>query len=206
MTDDGAATTLDGAGALASLATLLRDEPALTATFGRATATFAVPEPARAITIAAIASLSQRSPIVVAVPTGHDADRLAGDLVTFLGHDAVENFPAWETLPFERVSPSVETMGRRMRAMWRLRTPGRAPKVVVASARALVQRLGPHAEEVEPIVVRPGSVVDQNQLVTTLVEAGYRREYQVEHRGEIAVRGSIVDVWPSTADGPVRID
>src|SRR5438874_6904470 len=43
-------------------------------------------------------------------------------------------------------------------------------------------------------------------LVARLVETGYRREYQVEHRGEVARRGSIVDVFPSTADGPVRID
>ena len=55
----------------------------------------------------------------------------------------VELFPAWETLPFERVSPGVETMGRRLRTMWRLRDPERRPAVVVASVRALVQRLGP---------------------------------------------------------------
>ena len=74
----------------------------------------------------------------------------------YLGADEVELFPAWETLPFERVSPSVETMGRRLRAMWRLRDPERAPAVVVAPVRALVQRLGPHVEDVEPVVVRPG--------------------------------------------------
>lgn len=199
-------SAFDGAGVLGALAPLLRDEPALTSTFGRVSATMAVPEPARAATIAAIATLSERAPIVVATPTAQDCERLASDLVSFLGHDAVETFPAWETLPFERVSPSVETMGRRLRTMWRLRTPGRSPRVVVASARALVQRLGPHADDVEPVVVRPGAVIDQERLVGGLVQAGYRREYQVEHRGELAVRGSIVDVWPSTADGPIRID
>jgi len=60
--------------------------------------------------------------------------------------------------------------------------------------------------EVEPVVLRPGAVVDRDELVARLVHAGYRREYQVEHRGEVAVRGSIVDVYPSTADIPVRID
>ena len=191
---------------LGALATLLRDEPALLGTLGRSNATLAVPEPARAVTIAAISRLSRRSPVVVAVPTSADAERLAADLACFLGADDVDVFPAWETLPFERVSPSVETMGRRMRTMWHLRDPERAPKVLVAPARALVQRLGPHVEDVEPIVVRPGGVIDQADLVERLVNAGYRREYQVEHRGEIAVRGSIVDVYPSTADGPVRID
>src|SRR5204863_410231 len=118
----------------------------------------------------------------------------------------VDVFPAWETLPLERVSPSVDTMGRRLRAMWRLRDPGRMPRVLIASVRALVQRLGPHVEEAEPVVVKPGDVLDPTDLVERLIAAGYRREYQVEHRGEVAVRGSIVDVFPSTADVPVRID
>ena len=191
---------------LASLLPLLRDEPALLGTLGLRSATFAVPDPARAITIAAIATLSKRRPLIVAVPTSADAEQLAADLAPFLGAHEVDVFPAWETLPFERVSPSVETMGRRLRTMWHLRDPERCPRVVVAPARALVQRLSPHVEDIEPIAVEPGSVVDQHALVERLVEFGYRREYQVEHRGELAVRGSIVDIFPSTADGPVRID
>jgi transcription-repair coupling factor (superfamily II helicase) len=191
---------------LAALARLVTDDPALVAVAGRRTATLAVPDAARAIVVAALASREDRRPVVVAVPTGADAERLAHDLAAFVGHDEVELFPAWETLPFERVSPSVETMGRRMRVMWRLRSTDRSPRVVVAPARALVQRLGPHVEEVEPVVVHPGAQLDLDRLVADLVDAGYRREYQVEHRGEIAVRGSIVDVFPSTADGPVRID
>ncbi len=54
--------------------------------------------------------------------------------------------------------------------------------------------------------VARGEVLDPTDLVDRLVAAGYRREYQVEHRGEVAVRGSIVDVFPSTSDVPVRID
>jgi transcription-repair coupling factor (superfamily II helicase) len=90
--------------------------------------------------------------------------------------------------------------------MWRLQQPDRAPRVLVATVRALVQRLGPHVEEAAPVVVRAGDQLDPEKLVGRLVASGYRREYQVEHRGELAVRGSIVDVFPSTAAGPVRID
>ena len=72
------------------------------------------------------------------------------------GADEVDVFPAWETLPFERVSPSVETMGRRMRTMWHLRDPERSPKVLVAPARALVQRLGPHVDETAQRLVKLG--------------------------------------------------
>ncbi len=164
-----------------------------------------MPEPARALTVAGLTTLSSRRPVVVAVPTSGEAERLTADLGAYLGPEQVELVPAWETLPFERVSPSVETMGRRLRAMWRLRRND-PPAVVVAPVRALVQRLGPHVEDVEPITVRPGDTLDPEDLLRRLVLAGYRREYQVEARGEVAVRGSIVDVYPSTADAPVRID
>ena len=191
---------------LSELPPLLADEPGLTSVLGRRDAVLVVPEPARAIAIAAIVERSERRPVVVAVPTTGEAERLAHDLELFLGADEVELFPAWETLPFERVSPAVETMGRRLRTMWRLREPSRAPAVVVASVRALVQRLGPHVADVEPIVVGVGDQLDPTELLGALVSMGYRREKQVEHRGEVAVRGSIVDVFPSTSDVPIRID
>ena len=192
---------------LAGLTTLLADDPTVVAASAGQGHTVAVPEPARAIFTATLANATARRPVLVAVPTRAEAERVAGDLRQYLGDDAVELFPAWETLPFERVSPNAETMGRRLRVMWRLRTGGEhLPAVIVAPIRALVQRLGPHVEDVEPIVVRPGAHLDRDELVERLVAMGYRREYQVEARGELAVRGSIVDVYPSTADHPVRID
>jgi transcription-repair coupling factor (superfamily II helicase) len=195
---------------LRSLPGLLRHEDALVDVLGAPGAVVAVPEPARAFALAGLAQLSERHPVLVAVPTGTDAERLAFDLRAYTGPDAVETFPAWETLPFERVSPSVETMGRRLRAMWRLRHAGDDPaagaRLIVAPVRALIQRLGPHVEDAEPTVVAAGDVLDADELVERLSRAGYRREYQVEHRGEVAVRGGIVDVFPSTADDPVRID
>jgi len=191
---------------LRDLPPLLREEPGFASVLGRSSAVLAVPEPARALAIAGLATLSSRRPLVVAVPTTGDADRVANDLRAFLGADAVDTFPAWETLPFERVSPSVETMGRRLRTMWRLRDPERAPRVLVAPVRALVQRLGPHVEDVDPVVIVPGEQRDRDDLLAELVGRGYRREEVVEHRGELAVRGSIIDVFPSTADRPVRID
>jgi transcription-repair coupling factor (superfamily II helicase) len=191
---------------LGPLLSQLRDEPAVLGALGRSSAVLSVPEPARAFTLAGLAELGSRRPLVVCVPTSADAEHLAADLSTFLGDDQVEVFPAWETLPFERVSPSVETMGQRLRVLWHLRDPERAPRLVVAPVRALVQRLGPGAAEVEPVVVGVGDQIDSTELVERLVATGYRREYQVELRGEVAVRGSIVDVFPSTAATPIRID
>ncbi len=192
---------------LAELPPLLRDDPALTRALGDPSARLAISEIARPIAIAALANLSRRRPLVVATPTGTMAGQLADDLAQFLERaDDVAVLPAWETLPFERVSPSVETMGRRLEVLWRLRDPQRSPRVIVASVRALLQRLGPGALTTEPIVVRHGDIVDPDELVRRLVDFGYRREELVEHRGEFARRGAIIDVFPSTGDAPVRID
>src|SRR5713101_7478561 len=96
---------------LGSLLPLVRRDDAVADLFGSRSAVIAVPEPARAFAIAGLAHTSSRHPIVVALPTVADAERVGHDLRAFLGDDEVDTFPAWETLPFERVSPSVETMG-----------------------------------------------------------------------------------------------
>ena len=101
-------------------------------------------------------------------------------------------------------------MGRRLALLDALtRAPDgllpEAPRVIVAPVRALLQRIGP-LDGAAPLPIRPGQQVDLGILLPELVARGYRREHQVEHRGEFAVRGGIVDVFPSTADEPVRID
>ncbi|MGF1598986.1 MAG: transcription-repair coupling factor [Acidimicrobiales bacterium] len=189
-----------------NLARLVADDPAITRVVGRAADVLAVPEAARAAAIAGLATATERRPLVVALPTSTEAERLARDVAVYLGPDEVLTFPAWETLPFERVSPSIEAMGRRLQTIWHLQDPDRCPAVVLTSVRALIQRLSPHVDELEPLVVGAGDQIDPDRFVADLVAFGYRREHQVEHRGELAVRGSIVDVFPSTADGPVRID
>ncbi|MFZ4514973.1 MAG: transcription-repair coupling factor [Acidimicrobiia bacterium] len=192
---------------LAPLVPALEDSSVVHAALTAAHPVVAIPDVARALTIAAMADRSRRFPILVAVPTRDEADHLAGDLASLLGPDRVELFPAWETLPFERVSPATETMGRRMRVMHRLRVGGNAaPRVVVAPARALVQRLSPHVEDLEPIELANRATLDRDAFIAELAAFGYRREYQVEARGEFAVRGSIIDVYPSDAEHPVRID
>ena len=192
---------------LADLPPLLRDEPALTRALGEPDARLAVVEVARPIAIAALAGLSGRRPLVVACPTGTMAAQLADDLAQFLPAGQVATFPAWETLPFERVSPSVETMGRRLELLWRLRDPGdvpggdrhRRPRPAPAprSRRHRGRRRSPCA---------PATSSIPTSSSRRLVEFGYRREELVEHRGEFARRGAIVDVFPATADGPIRID
>ena len=198
------AVTATGSG-LTGLGRLLASEPAVVGVLGRRDASLAVAESGQAAVLAALAELNGRRPIVVATPTTADAERLAGDLSVLLDGGAAL-FPAWETLPFERVSPGVETMGRRGQTIWELRDLGACPPVVVAPVRALLQRLVPDSADAAPVTVARGDRIDLGRLAADLAALGYRRDVQVEHRGVFAVRGSIVDVFPSTADSPVRID
>ncbi|MBP8179947.1 MAG: hypothetical protein KAZ88_03030, partial [Acidimicrobiia bacterium] len=189
----------------------------------------AIPEAGRALAIAGLYRLGHRHPILVVVPTEAEAERLHHDLGEFIGPRAVSLFPAWETLPFERMSPSVETMGRRSEVTLLLgggasgldggadgEPSGNAggtagdgdapsPGVIIAPIRALIQRLAPSGAK-RILSLRPEQRIDRDQIVVALARLGYRREYQVEARGEFAVRGSIIDIYPSTAQHPVRID
>jgi len=175
--------------------------------------TLAVAPSAQAFALAGLYEASE-GPLLVVTATQADAVQLAGDVACFLdpgsddsewgaAREAVSLLPAWDTLPLERVSPEIATMGRRAAIRWRLDN-GQSPSVVVAPVRSLLQRLTP--DLLAPSVVRRGTSVDLNELITGLAARGYRREPQVEHRGEFAVRGGIVDVFGSTMDAPVRID
>ena len=192
--------------ALSDLAFHARSEPGLHEVLGRTNGMLAVAEVARPAILAALAHATSRTPIVVAVPTGTVAQQLAEDLTAFIHPDEVAVFPAWETLPFERVSPAVHTMGDRMQVLWRLRQGEHAPRIIVAGTRALLQKLAPGTADLEPITVTKGSVLDVDAVCEQLVHFGYRRENIVEHRGEFARRGAIIDVFPSTDDEPIRID
>ena len=221
-------STDTGAGSLAAVPRLLRGDPILGVLIGAADGTVAVPEAAQAVVAAALAAFTERTPLLVVTATGLDAQRLGDDLACLIapegdeaeGPDAgvivgaldgpVTVLPAWETLPFERVSPETETMGHRLAVLHALTAKPdpelpAPPRIIVAPVRALLQRLGP-LEGTAPVVIRPGQQVEVAELLPRLVAMGYRREHQVEHRGEFAVRGGIVDVFPSTADVPVRID
>jgi len=183
----------------------------MTEIVGRSNATLAASASIRPFVIAGMAHLFDLRPIVVVTPTLADAERLVDDLGCFSTDGTVALFAPWETLPLERVSPDAHTMGARLEVLWRLFGDEPVPgypdlAIVVAPVRALLQRLGPWRHAARPIVVRPGDQLEQSDLLARLIELGYRREHQVEHRGEVAVRGGIVDVFPSTAAGPIRID
>ena len=182
---------------------LLRDDPALLEVLGRRQATLAVPEPARALVVAGLATVTSRRPILVAVPTTTDADHLTRDLVTFLGRAGGRALPglgdaavrADEPRCRDDGSPAAHRCGgcatrSTPRRSWSLRC-GRSCSASVPTSRTSSRSSCGAVPSFDPL-----------ELVERLVAMGYRREYQAEHRGELAVRGSIVDVFPSTADAP----
>ena len=185
----------------------LRDSPAVPSA-AKADAQLSVPPDVQALWLAVMAHrhsfASAAQPIVAVLPTAVAAEDLARELSVWLGEDGVECLPAWETFPFERVSPTLQSMGDRQRILWRLRE--HPPKVVTVSAGALTQRLVPASLQVTPAAVSVGQILDREALISQLIAGGYKRCPQVEHRGNLAVRGSILDVFEPSAAHPVRLD
>lgn len=160
---------------------------------------FVVPAPARAIVLAAMAHRWQ-GPVLAIVAGEREAEDLVDDVGLFT--NAVHHLPAWETLPFEHVSPNIATMAKRVEARHHLEADG--PVVVVASVRAVTQRISPST--ITPMHLETGAEVGFDSLVEGLVAFGYTRVDRAEARGDIAVRGGIVDVFPPSAENPYRID
>mgnify|MGYP001225153202 FL=1 len=192
-------------GALAGLPHHLADDQVLRQLLGRKSAEVAVAQPGRAFFIAGLADISSQKPILVVTSTAREAETLCDDLEIWLSKERVKYFPAWETLPFERISPATETMGNRVEMLHGIQS-GNSPDVLVAPVRSLLQRINPESRNVQILELRRGATADLSKLSESLVATGYRREFQVEHRGEFAIRGGIVDIFPSTRAYPVRVD
>lgn len=147
-------------------------------------------------------------PVVLAVTaTGREAEDLAAALRSYLPLAGIEEFPSWETLPHERLSPRSDTVGRRLSVLRRLAHPENHPiQIVVAPVRAVVQPLVKGLGDLQPVSLAVGDERPFDAVVKALADAAYARVDMVSHRGEFAVRGGILDVFPPTDDHPIRID
>src|SRR6266545_1911196 len=154
---------------------------------------------------AAVLAQALESPVLVLAHEPRAADMVAAGASAFLGSDRVVRFPAWESLPYEGISPGPQVAGARARAVHRVRhAQGRLVVVapVLAGLQGLVPDLGTH----EPLAIEAGTTLGPHILIERLVAMGYARAEVVEHRGEFAVRGGIVDLFPSTARRPSRLE
>ena len=150
--------------------------------------------------------------VLAVTATAREADDLTAALGSFLPAGSVACFPGWETLPHERLSPQSDTVGRRIAVLRRLAHPAEPGQpdgplaVVVAPARSLLQPIVAGLGDLEPVSLREGQDCELDDLLTRLVEIGYARADLVTARGEIAVRGGIVDVFPPTEEHPLRVE
>jgi transcription-repair coupling factor (superfamily II helicase) len=211
---------------LAGLLTILDDDPQLSGAVARARGgqgqeegpadvDLVAPPTLRPVLAAALARGAEpgASGFVLAVTaTAKEANDLAAGLGSFLPPDTVACFPGWETLPHERLSPRSDTVGQRIAVLRRLAHPAPAGQpngplsVVVTPVRSLLQPIVAGLGDLEPVELHPGQACELDDLLVRLVEIGYSRADMVGNRGEIAVRGGIVDVFPPTEEHPLRVE
>ncbi|PMC07155.1 transcription-repair coupling factor [Microbacterium sp. UMB0228] len=146
--------------------------------------------------------------LLAVVPTGRRAESVAQALETYVPDAEVLTFPAWETLPHERLSPSPDTVGLRLQTLRRVAEwSGERPLVVVASVRAALQPIAGNLGDIVPLELTVGSRGNELDHVSEqLVERAYSRVDMVSRRGEFAVRGGILDVFPPTSEHPYRVE
>ena len=158
-----------------------------------------VPVGLRALVLAGV-STHTATPTLAVVPGEREAEELNDDLALFTDRGVL--LPAWETLPFEHVSPNLITMAARSVARHAMNSEP-AP-IIVGSVRAVTQRISPSSPH--PIRLKRGATDDFDAVVGGLTGLGYSRTDRVEGRGEFAVRGGIVDVFAAQSREPVRIE
>ena len=162
--------------------------------------------------VAALLAAKADRPVLAVTATAREAEDLVSALQSLLPPDQVVEYPAWETLPHERLSPRADTVGRRLAVLRRLRHPssddpttGRV-SVVVAPVRSVLQPQVPGLGDLEPVSLRTGDECDFDGVVRRLADIAYHRVDMVEKRGEFAVRGGLLDVFPPTEEHPLRVE
>jgi transcription-repair coupling factor (superfamily II helicase) len=162
-------------------------------------------------------------PLLFVTPTAKAADAFAADLRAALGEleqgGRVRQFPRYDTQPYERFSPQPFVVAERMDVLYRwlasprqaagagVVAPSEPAPVVVAPWTALAAKV-PSRESVRArsVHLEVGQTIDRDALVATLVAGGYERMPLVEERGELAVRGGIIDLFPPQRPQPVRVE
>ena len=202
---------------LAGLLSVIAADPQLQRALGQGDAdTDLVAPPALrpflAASVAGYPSADQPRFVLAVTATAREAEVLTSGLESLLPEGTVACFPAWETLPHERLSPRSDTSGRRLAVLRRLAHPDAgsarsgALSVLVTPVRSLLQPMVSGLGDLEPVALRGGQPADFEEVIAHLVDIGYARTDLVEHRGEIAVRGGILDVFPPTEEHPLRVE
>ncbi|HWD94154.1 MAG TPA: transcription-repair coupling factor [Verrucomicrobiae bacterium] len=169
-----------------------------------------IDEAARPFLTALLRRLFPRRPIVAVTDLLKTQEGFQQDLETWIGPQPGGTlfFPAWEVLPHENKLPHSDTITDRLQTLVALaERAGAAAPIVVTSVTALLQKtFAPDALRARMRTLARGERVEPLDLVEWLEEAGYEPEAQVTQKGELALRGGIVDVFPLTSPWPVRLE
>ncbi|MGP5077836.1 transcription-repair coupling factor [Brachybacterium alimentarium] len=151
---------------------------------------------------------SAERPLIVVTPTTRALEDLRAALSALIGTDHVAELPAWETLPHERLSPRADTVAKRLATLRRIAHPETEVPVhvLLMPVRSLLQPIAKGLGDLRPLRADVGDTYPLDDIVRDLVDAAYVRVDMVEKRGEFAVRGGILDVFPPTEPHPLRVD
>ena len=169
------------------------------------------PEGRDALAIAELRAAAPQRDLVYVLCDDARLARTAAALALFAPEMRPAVLPAWDCLPYDRVSPRADVAAARLRCLSALAAPagerGTTGRLVLTTVNAAVQRLPPrNALAGARTVVAPGATLAMDSFAGRLAGAGYRRVGAVLEAGEYAVRGGIVDLFPAGAEAPVRID
>ena len=154
--------------------------------------------------IHALLAANQKSPLLLITTSTRASDLLTAELKSLADPGSVVNFPAWETLPHERLSPKADTVTERFKVLNKLN--GNNIKFVVCSIRALMQPIIVNSLENSQVNIKVGNHYLMTDLTQKLVTFGFTRSDLVERRGDFAVRGGILDLFLADQEHPIRID
>ena len=147
---------------------------------------------------------TSNTPLLIITTSTRHAEELSQEIGSWIGKDLVVNFPAWETLPHERLSPKADTVTARFKVLNKI--SDQKVKVIVCSVRALLQPIISNDLNTSIIKIQQGLNLHMQELMNQLIRFGFSRSDLVERRGDFAVRGGILDIFPADQDHPIRID
>ena len=151
-----------------------------------------------------LAARANKHPLLVVTSSSRSSEDLVNELREI--HDKVIEFPAWETLPHERLSPRSDTVALRIQSLYALKEKQQVHPIIVTPVRGVIHRIISSLGSTPPLKLKVGQEQPLEELVRHLSSLAYTRTDLVERRGEFAVRGGIVDLFLPLSNYPIRID
>jgi transcription-repair coupling factor (superfamily II helicase) len=168
-----------------------------------------VPGGLEALVLADAARLAAPRPLIHIARDDQRLAVLAEALALFAPDIEILRFPAWDCLPYDRVSPAAVLVAQRLSTLARLAegADGQRPRIIVTTANAALQRLPPRDMIAgSSFAARPGQRVSTEALQQYLLENGFSRTGTVVDPGDFAVRGGLIDIYPPGSASPIRLD